>query len=62
PSLDALSGTPTSQSPRGEERASWEGDWRDSWHGLHARRAPTMKLWSFDARNGDHTSCLAGYG
>jgi len=25
-----------------------------------ARRAPTMKRWSLDARNGDHTSRLAG--
>ncbi|MEO6111565.1 MAG: hypothetical protein ABIQ24_07025 [Nitrospiraceae bacterium] len=32
-----------------------EGEWRDSWHGLCARRAPTVKLWSLDARNGDHT-------
>ena len=43
-------------------RASWEGKWPDSWHGLCARRAPTMKQWSLDARNGDHTSRLAGYG
>ena len=27
-----------------------------------ARRAPTIKRWSLDARNGDHTSRLAGYG
>jgi len=33
-------------------RASLEGEWRGSWHGLCARRAPTMKRWSLDARNG----------
>jgi hypothetical protein len=27
---------------------------------LSARRAPTIKLWSLGARNGDHTSCLVG--
>jgi len=43
----------------GKKRASLEGEWRDSWHGLCARRAPTMKRWSLDARNGDHTSRLA---
>ena len=44
------------------ERASLEGKWRDSWHGLCARRAPTIKLWSLDARNGDHTTRLTEYG
>ena len=39
-------------------RAASEG-WRDGWHGLCARRAPTIKRWSLDARNGDHTSHLA---
>ena len=33
-----------------------------SWHGLCARRAPTMKRWSLDARSGDHTSRLAECG
>ena len=35
--------------------------WRGSWHGLCARRAPTIKRWSLDARSGDHTSRLADY-
>ena len=48
--------------PGGEKRANLEREWRDSWRGLCARRAPTVKLWSLDARNGDHTSRLAGYG
>jgi hypothetical protein len=34
------------------ERGSLE-EGRDSWHGLCARRAPTMKRWSLDARIGD---------
>jgi hypothetical protein len=47
--------------PIPEEKTSKLGvKWRDSWHGLCARRAPTMKRWSLDARNGDHTSHLAG--
>jgi hypothetical protein len=45
-----------------EKTRKFGGRWRDSWHGLCARRAPTMKRWSPDARNGDHTSRLAGYG
>ena len=43
---------------RDNERA-WKGKWRDIWHGLCARRAPTIKRWSLDARNGNHTNCLA---
>ena len=42
--------------------ASSEGEGRDSWYGLCACRAPTMKRWSLDARNGDHTSRLAECG
>ena len=35
----------------------------EEWPGaLLARRAPTMKRWSLDARNEDHTSRLAEYG
>lgn len=35
------------------------GGWRGCWHGLCARRAPTIKQWSLDARSGDHTNSLA---
>jgi hypothetical protein len=35
----------------------WGG--RGSWHGLCARRAPTIKRWSLDARSGDHANRLA---
>ena len=45
-----------------EKTSELGGRWRNSWHGLCARRAPTMKQWSLDARNGDHTSRLTGYG
>jgi hypothetical protein len=33
--------------------------WRGGWYGLCARRAPTMKQWSLDARSGEHTSRIA---
>jgi hypothetical protein len=38
------------------------GGWRGCWHGLCARRAPTIKRWSLDARSGDHTNNLAEVG
>ena len=42
----------------GRKRASLEGEWRGGWHGLCARRAPTVRQWSLDTRSGDHTSRL----
>ena len=44
-----------------EEFSDWkDGEERPS--ALLARRAPTMKRWSLDARSEDHTSRLAGCG
>ena len=38
------------------------GGWRGCWHGLCARRAPTIKRRSLDARSGNHTNNLAEAG
>ena len=57
-SFDVRSWEIIQATPLGRKRASLE-EGRDSWHGLCARRAPTVKRWSLDARNGDHTSHLA---
>ena len=38
------------------------GEKRESRHSLYARRGPTIKQWSLDARSGDYASPLAENG
>ena len=51
PSLDARSGRPNRPPCQGKDEEAWKKEMRKRPGALFARRAPTMKRWSLDARS-----------